>query len=101
LQQEKSAIINARAVAGLGITVSSRLSVGAALGANYNQNSPNAPYIFQNQPVLADLKTLLNIHTEGAGWNAGTGALFRATRKDHIGAAWKSRTMIDSTGQSP
>jgi hypothetical protein len=45
LQQQKSAIINVRAAAGVGFTVSSRLSIGATLGANYNQNTLDAPYI--------------------------------------------------------
>ena len=100
LQQQKSAIVNARAVAGVGFTVSSRLSIGATLGANYNQNTMDAPYIFQSQPVLAGLKTLLSMHTEGVGWNAGAGVLFRATRKVQVGGAWKSRTVIDTTGHA-
>jgi long-subunit fatty acid transport protein len=100
LQQQKSAIVNVRAVAGVGFTVSSRLSIGATLGANYNQNTLDAPYTFQSQPVLAGLKTLLGMHTEGVGWNAGAGVLLRATRKVHVGGAWKSRTVIDTTGHA-
>jgi long-chain fatty acid transport protein len=100
LQQQKSAIVNARAVAGVGYTVNSRFSIGATFGANYNQNTLDAPYIFQNQPVLAGLKTLLNMHTEGVGWNASVGVLARASDKVQIGAAWKSRTVIDTTGHA-
>src|SRR5580693_6917806 len=69
LQQQKSAIVNARAVAGIGYTVNSRLSIGATFGANYNQNTLDAPYIFQTQPVLAGLKTLLAMHPDGYGWS--------------------------------
>src|SRR5579871_2980108 len=100
LQQQKSAIVNARAVAGIGYTVSSRLSIGATFGANYNQNTLDAPYIFQTQPVLAGMKTLLAMHTDGVGWNGSVGVIAQATRSVQVGAAWKSRTVIDSTGRA-
>jgi long-chain fatty acid transport protein len=100
LQQQKSAIVNARAVAGVGYTVSSWLSLGATFGANYNQNTLDAPYIFQNQPTLAGLKTLLSMHTEGVGWNGSVGFLARASKTIQVGAAWKSRTVIDTTGHA-
>jgi long-chain fatty acid transport protein len=100
LQQQKSAIVNARAMAGVGFTVNSRLSIGATFGANYNQNTLDAPYIFQTQPVLAGLKTLLAMHTDGVGWNGSVGVIAQATRSVQVGAAWKSRTVIDSTGHA-
>src|ERR1700743_2118111 len=100
LQQQKSAIVNVRAVAGVGYTVNSRLSIGATFGANYNQNTLDAPYIFQTQPVLAGLKTLLTMHTRGAGWNGSVGVIAQVTRSVQVGAAWKSRTVIDSTGHA-
>ncbi|HEY2821179.1 MAG TPA: outer membrane protein transport protein [Candidatus Acidoferrum sp.] len=100
LQQQKSAIVNARAVAGVGFTVNSRLSIGATFGANYNQNTLDAPYVFQTQPVLAGLKTLLAMHTDGVGWNGSVGVIAQATRSVQVGAAWKSRTVIDSTGHA-
>src|SRR5882757_152411 len=100
LQQQKSAIVNARAVAGVGYTVNSRLSIGATFGANYNQNTLDAPYIFQTHPVLAGLKTLLTMHTDGVGWNGSVGVIARATKSVQVGAAWKSRTVIDSTGHA-
>ena len=77
LQQQKSAIVDVRAVAGVGFTVNSRLSIGATFGANYNQNTLDAPYVFQTQPVLAGLKTLLAMHTEGVGWNGSVGVIAR------------------------
>jgi long-subunit fatty acid transport protein len=100
LQQQKSAIVNVRAVAGVGYTVNSRLSIGGTFGANYNQNTLDAPYIFQTQPVLAGLKTLLTMHTEGVGWNGSVGVIASATKSVQVGAAWKSRTVIDSTGHA-
>ncbi len=100
LQQNKSAIVNVRAVAGVGYTVNSRLSIGVTVGANYNQNTLDAPYIFQTQPVLAGAKTLLTMHTDGVGWNGSVGVIAQATRSLQVGAAWKSRTVIDSTGHA-
>ena len=99
LQEQKSAIRGTadRRLASA-ITMSSRLSIGATLGANYNQNTLDAPYIFQSQPVLAGLKTMLDLHTDGVGWNGSVGVLARPSNKVQVGAAWKSRTVIDSTG---
>ncbi len=98
LQEQKSAILAGRAVAGLGIAVNKKLSVGFSLGADYNSNTLDAPYIFQTQPTLKGLKTLLDLHTAGYGWNGSVGALYSPSKKVQIGAAYKSRTLIHSYG---
>ena len=98
LQQQKSAINALRMAAGVGVSFGSKLSLGATVGADYNTNTLQAPYIFQTQPQLAGLKTLLDLHTSGVGWNASVGALAHPTRKLEVGLAWKSRTVIDSSG---
>jgi long-subunit fatty acid transport protein len=100
LQQQKSAINAVRFAAGLGVALGSKLSLGATVGADYNTNTLQAPYIFQTQPQLAGLKTLLDLHTSGVGWNASVGALAHPTKKVELGVAWKSRTVIDSTGHA-
>jgi long-chain fatty acid transport protein len=100
LQQQKSAIWALRSVAGLGFAFNPRLSIGVTVGADYNSNTLHAPYIFQNQPVLAGLKTLLDLHTHGVGWNASVGILAKPTRKVELGLAWKSRTVINTNGQA-
>ena len=100
LQQQKSAINAVRMSAGLGISLGSRFSLGATVGAVYNTNTLQAPYIFQSQPQLAGLKTLLDLHTNGIGWNASVGAMGQVTKKVHAGLAWKSRTVINSTGSA-
>jgi long-chain fatty acid transport protein len=99
-QQQKSAIDAVRFAGGLGYAVNSRLSLGVTVGAVYNTNTYDAPYIFQTQPALAGLKTLLDMHTSGVGWNASAGALFQATRKIQVGLAWKSRTEINTSGNA-
>jgi long-subunit fatty acid transport protein len=98
MQVQKSAILAGRAVAGLGFMVNRKLSVGLTVGADYNSNTLDAPYIFQTQPTLAGLKTLLDLHTAGYGWNGSVGARYTPTRKVQIGAAYKTRTLIHSYG---
>jgi long-subunit fatty acid transport protein len=98
LQQQNSAIWALRFSTGVGVSLGSRVSVGATIGADYNENTLHAPYIFQAQPVLAGLKTLLDLHTSGVGWNGSVGLLAKPTRKMEVGVAWKSRTVINSTG---
>ena len=98
LQEQKSAILAGRATAGLGVVLNPKVSIGVSLGADYNSNTLDAPYIFQQQPVLQGLKTLLNLHTTGYGWNGSIGALIRPTRAVELGFAWKSSTTIISHG---
>lgn len=76
LQQNKSAILGLRYAAGLGVVVNRKLSVGGTIGLLDNRNTLDAPYIFQQQAVLAGAKTLLNLHTSGTGWNGTFGALY-------------------------
>ena len=98
LQQQKAAILAARTAAGFAFSLSPRLSIGATVGLDYNQNTLEAPYIFQQHPALAGLKTLLDLHTSGKGWNTSIGAIARPTRKLTFGLAWKSETVINSEG---
>jgi long-chain fatty acid transport protein len=100
LQEQKSAIDAVRFAGGLGYAVNSRLSLGVTVGAVYNSNTYDAPYIFQSQPQLAGLKTLLDMHTNGVGWNASVGALAQATRNLQVGVAFKTRTEINTTGNA-
>ncbi|HVO56324.1 MAG TPA: outer membrane protein transport protein [Dongiaceae bacterium] len=100
LQEQKAEIVAIRSAAGVAYAFSKRFSVGATFGVEYNTNQLKAPYIFQSQPSVAGLKTLLDLHTHGTGWNTSVG--FSAKPNDHwqFGAAWRSRTVIDSTGDA-
>jgi long-chain fatty acid transport protein len=100
LQQNKSAIIALRSSAGLGFVVNRKLSIGGTVGAVYNSNTLQAPYIFQEQPQLAGLKTLLDLHTSGVGWNGSFGALISPNSKLQIGLAYKTRTTVTSRGNA-
>jgi long-subunit fatty acid transport protein len=100
LQREKSAILAVRAAAGVGVALTRKISIGVSTGAVYNTNTLDAPYIFQSNPALAGLKTLLNLHTTGVGVNTSAGAIVRASDRIQFNAAWKSRTTINSTGNA-
>jgi long-chain fatty acid transport protein len=98
LQQQKSAILAGRALAGFSVSFGRKLSMGATVGSDYNSNTLDAPYIFQSQPTLKGLKTLLDLKTSGVGWNTSVGISTHPSEKVEVGVAWKSRTVIDSTG---
>jgi long-chain fatty acid transport protein len=98
LQKQYSEIYALRFSAGMAFAVNSKLSIGATIGADYNSNTLDAPYIFQSQPVLAGLKTLLDMNTTGYGWNGSVGVIARPTKKLQAGLAWKSHTVINSNG---
>lgn len=100
LQQQKSAILAVRAAAGVGFALNKNISIGVSTGAVYNSNTLDAPYIFQSNPALAGLKTLLDLHTTGVGWNTTVGVIARATDRIQFNAAWKSHTIINSTGEA-
>lgn len=100
LQKQKSAILAARAVAGVGFALSRKVSVGVSAGAVYNSNTLETPYVFQSNPALAGLKTLLDLHTTGVGWNTSVGLIASPTDRLQFNVAWKSRTTINSTGDA-
>ncbi len=97
-QDETSKILAFRASAGVAYSFTPKFSVGASLGAVYNSNTLDAPYIFQQNPALAGLKTLLDLHTTGIGWNGSFGFLATPTRKLELGASYRTSTSITSSG---
>jgi long-chain fatty acid transport protein len=100
IQKQKSAILAARAVAGVGFALSRKVSVGVSAGAVYNSNTLETPYVFQSNPALAGLKTLLDLHTTGVGWNTSAGLIASPTDRLQFNVAWKSSTTINSTGDA-
>ena len=100
-QSEKSEIIGIRSAAGLAYRFSEKFSAGISVGVDYNSNTLYAPYIFQQHPVLAGLKTLLNLHTTGYGWNSSFG--FTARPSSGLISAHHSarRLQLQATGTPP
>jgi long-subunit fatty acid transport protein len=100
LQQNKSSILGLRYAAGLGVVVNRKFSVGGTLGLLDNRNILDAPYIFQQQAVLAGAKTLLNLHTSGTGWNGTFGALYTPKSSLTVGLSYKTQTTVHSNGDA-
>ena len=93
-----SEILAMRFAVGVGWNVAPKLQVGVTMGAVYNRNILQTAYVFQSNPALAGMKTLLDLHAAGIGWNGSAGALYRPSRRFAAGAAYQSRTMIATRG---
>ncbi|GAC1640740.1 MAG: hypothetical protein NVS9B14_22300 [Candidatus Acidiferrum sp.] len=100
LQEQRSAIYAVRLAGGVAYALTRKFSVGGTFGEDLNWNTLHAPYIFQSQPRVAGLKTLLDLHTEGHGKNFGAGFTYHPSNKLQFGAAWRSRTVIESYGKA-
>lgn len=100
LQNNKSAFLAIQSAFGLGFQISRNISVGASLGVVDNLNTLDTAYIFQTNPTLASLKTLLRLHTTGIGYNGTFGLIARPTRRLDIGIAYKTQTTVRSTGNA-
>lgn len=100
LQTEHSEILVLRSALGLGWAVNSQLSVGASFGLDYNQNLLQAPYIFQTQPKLKGAKTLLDLRTDGFGFDGQAGVLYRPLTNLQFGLAYQSESQVESHGDA-
>ena len=98
IQNETSQILGFRSSAGVGFRVNPNLYLGASVGADSNSNTLDAPYIFQSNPALKGLKTLLDLHTTGVGWNGSFGVFAKPNRALQLGLAYRTKTSIESTG---
>ena len=99
-QSEKSQIIGLRGSAGLGFAVTPRISVGATVGLVYNENTLDAPYIFQQNAALKGLKTLLDLHTHGFGWGGSFGVTAQPSARLAFTAAYSSPVNVNSHGHA-
>ena len=99
-QREKSEILAFRSAAGVSYRVSSRVSLGATVSALYNSNTLIMPYVFQSHPELSGLKTLLNLHTTGVGWNTSIGVIAQPTNRWELGASFRTKSAITSSGSA-
>lgn len=100
LQRHESEIAVVRAGAGASIELTPQISFGASVGAIYNANRLHAPYIFQTQPALRGVKTLLDLETSGWGWNAQFGLMLRPRTDLQFGLTYKTRAVVNSEGDA-
>ena len=99
-QRNRSSLLNERVALGVGRPLGDKLSVGGTFGMVYDSTTLIAPTIFQQQPVLKGLKTLLSLRTSGIGWNGSAGLIYAPTHKVQLGLSYKSPTSIQSTGSA-
>ncbi len=100
LTSNESEIVALRGTAGAARSMGPHWDVGAEVGLVYNKNVLNTPYIFQQQPALAGLKVLLQLHTAGFGWNGSAGVQWHPNSRLRVGAAWTSATVVQSHGDA-
>ena len=96
----KSEIILLRTVLGASWEINDRLSIGGSAGFLYNRNRLEAPYIIQSQPALAGAKTRLDLETEGTGWNAQFGVLWKPIPSLNLGASYTLASRLKSNGRA-
>ena len=99
-QRDNSEIEVVRIALGTSLAITRQLSIGGALGLNYNENLLQTPYIFQSQPVLRGFKTLLNLSTSGWGANGMAGLLYKVTDTVTVGLSYQSETTIKTEGHA-
>lgn len=100
LQRHHAEIINLRTALGAAWKVSDTLSIGVALGVEYDRNTLVAPYTFQSHPVLTGFKTLLDLETEGWGVNGTIGVVWQPCEKIHIGLSYRTATDLETDGDA-
>jgi len=89
-----------RFAVGASYAITPRFSLGASAGLLYNRNRLATPYIIQSQPQLAGAKTLLDLETEGWGWNGQFGILWRPTDTVRIGLSYTLPSRLHTFGHA-
>ena len=85
---------------GASYAITPKLSVGASVGLLYNRNRLDAPYIIQSQPQLAGAKTLLDLETDGWGWNGQFGILWQPLSNLRLAVSYTLPSRVRSTGSA-
>ena len=98
IRSSKSAFLAIQSSFGLAYQVSKHLALGAAFGVVDNLNTLETPYVFQTNPTLAGLKTLLDLHTSGIGYNGTFGVVAKPASRFELALDYKTRTTVRTTG---
>jgi long-chain fatty acid transport protein len=99
-QPQESEIILLRTALGASWQVTPQFAVGASVGLLYNKNQLKTSYAFQSQPVLRTVKTLLDMETEGYGWNVQAGMLWKPLETLQLGLSYTTQAKIGSDGRA-
>ena len=100
VRPQSSEIILLRSALGLSWQPVPQFSIGASVGLLYNKNELQAPYVFQSQPVLRGVKTLLDLDTDGYGGNVQAGMLWTPLKALQIGVSYTSQSKIVTNGRA-
>ena len=97
-RREESSIVLLRSAFGLSWQILPNLSIGGDIGLLYNRNTLHTPYVFQSQPVLRGAKTLLDLDTDGFGWNLQGGLRWRPIPTLALSVAYTSYSKVETNG---
>jgi long-chain fatty acid transport protein len=99
-ERHHAEFIALRTALGASVALGERLSLGLDFGAEYNRNSLVSPYIFQSHPALRGFKTLLDLETDGWGYNGTFGLVWEAHETLHAGLSYRTPTRFTTTGDA-
>ncbi len=85
---------------GASYAITPQLAIGAGVGLLYNRNRLQSPYIIQTQPQLAGAKTLLDLETDGWGWNGQFGLLWQPLTNLRLAVNYTLPSRIRSKGHA-
>lgn len=100
VRPDDSQIVLLRTALGASVPLHRTLSVGANVGLLYNRNLLRTPYVFQSQPTLRSAKTLLDLETDGFGWNAQGGLRWQPIEPLTFSISYTSRSRIETNGRA-
>lgn len=100
LQTHRAEFTALSATVGTGLEISDKLSLGLGAGLVYHRVGLDVPFIFQTQPALAGWKTLLDLETDGYGWYASLGMLYRHSENLSFGIGYISKADLHSRGRA-
>jgi long-subunit fatty acid transport protein len=98
VQKNSSEIELLRSALGASWEINPALSIGGNIGLLYNKNLLQTPYVFQTQRVLRTAKTLLDLETDGYGWNGEAAVRWRPISALSLSIAYTGESRIDSHG---
>lgn len=101
-QKHASKFVVIRLAAAGAVSLTDRLDLGASVGAVWNQNKLESPYIFQSgaPSILPGFKTLLDLQTDGWDWSAQLGLSYAATENLSLGLSYRPEIRVQGTGRA-
>ena len=98
LETHRSGVLVLRPTVGVGVRLGDRAAIGGSVSMLWNRNELQSPYIFQSQAPLVGLKTLLDVHATGTGWNASLGGTIKPHDRVTAALSWRSGTTLTTHG---